>query len=210
MNQRYYYALPQRGPGTDGQMVAVPAPGGGVLPQGAPPPQPGLPSGIVVSSATMAPPWASPPPGAIALKQHAYAVVTVPSGGNSDAISGATQLAAAVSANTGTTISTVQQSATGTPVAILTYNATTYGVFNRFGINVAGAQGRQSIAVQIQVNGNTSPGLAETPADSLDPIDAPGEIFVPFQPNNVITVMVRNLDTNSGYLTRVVLRGWRY
>lgn len=206
----YYYALPQRGPGTDGQLLGVPAPGGGVLPPGSPPPQPGLPAGIVIGGASMAPPWIDPPAGAIYLKQSAYAVVTVPTGGNSDAIAGATQLAAAVSANTGTTVSTVQQSATGTPVAILTYQATTYGVFNRFGVHVAGSQGRQSIAVQIQVNGNTSPGLPETPADSLDPIDAPGNIYVPFQPNNVVTVMVRNLDSNSGYLTRVVLRGWRY
>ena len=210
MTEFYWYGLPQRGPGAGGQILGVPAPGGGILPPNAPPPQPGLPAGVSISGASMAPPWNEPPASAIALKQTAFAVIQCPSGVNATADLGGTQLAASASANTGTTISTIQQSGSGTPIALLTYNATTYGVFDRFGIFVAGAQGRQAVQVSVQVNGNTSPGLPETPADALDPIDDPGDVFIPFQPQQVVTVMVRNLDPASAYLVRCVLRGWRY
>lgn len=208
-----YFGYPQRRPGPDGQWLAQPAPGGGVFPPNAPitgPVQPGLPPGISLSSAVMLPPWSEPPPNAVSLVQTNVAVISVPAGGNQDAIDGATQLAASMSALTGTTVSTIQQASSGSPVALLTYQAVTAGVFTSFGFYVAGANGRQAVQVSIQVAGNTSPGVQENPADNYFPMEGPVKVFVPFQSNEVVTVMVRNLDASSGYLIRARLCGWRY
>lgn len=218
-NPGNYWGNPQRGRGSDGQSLAIPAPGSGVYAPGTQNPITGMPYpvntvGQVTPQALQVqlPYWTDSPLNAAALELVTTNVVNVnASSGNSTASTAATTLANAYAfnLNTVTAPTPLQAPDLTTQVALITYNAVTSGVFRKFGIQIFSAMGLRAIRVQIRVNGNNFPGFAEEEMAQFYEGNTPATICVPFQPQDTVTVLCRNLDLYSAYLVTTRLSGWR-
>lgn len=210
-----YYYYPQRNPGSDGQILAIPAPGGGVYPVDPATGQSmGGPGGASQAPVipVMLPAWTAPPPDAKELDYTQLFVVDVnATTGDADAIAGSTVLAASACYNmTGVTVSKFSPTSLASSIAVFTYNATTRGVFTSLGLSVNSARGRHAVRFSVQVAGNTQPGVDELSPETALEVDSSNNVFIPFQANAVVTINARNTDLYSGFLCKLRLRGWRY